>query len=213
MPGEHFPWSIDQRRADALVTLCSAQIASDTDPDRATLVVHTTFDELRTGGNGETEHDAVIPGATLQRLLCTARVQTVVDDASGTAVGIGRATRVVPEWLARQVRFRDRGCRFPGCGARAYTEAHHIDWWRDGGRTDLDNLVLICSFHHRLVHEYDWSLRLRRDGSVDWFDPRRRMFTARPPSVADEPSSTAGARLEPMEVEHPGRSPGSAPAA
>ena len=61
--------------------------------------------------------------------------------------------------MIRQVRYRDRECRFPGCGSRRFTEAHHIVWWRDGGRTDLDNLLLICSFHHRLVHEHGWSLR------------------------------------------------------
>jgi predicted restriction endonuclease len=47
--------------------------------------------------------------------------------------------------MVRQIRYRDRGCRFPGCGTAAFTQAHHIRWWRHGGRTDLDNLLLICS--------------------------------------------------------------------
>lgn len=86
--------SVEHRRADALVALCSATLAADPDPDRATLVVHTTFDDLRTGGNGETEAgDIVIPAAALQRMLCTARVQVAVDDGAGTrsasAVSLG----------------------------------------------------------------------------------------------------------------------------
>ena len=201
MPGEHPEWSIEQRRADALVALCSASIAADPDRDRATVVVHTTFDDLRTGGNGETEGDGVIPGLTLRRLLCTARVQTVVEDASGTAVGVGRMTRVVPAWLHRQIRHRDHECRFPACGARAFTEAHHITWWRNGGRTDLDNLVLLCSFHHRLVHEHGWSLHMRSAGLVDWFDTRGGAFVGRPTRTSDSP-------LPATEVDHPARSPG-----
>lgn len=190
MPHEDPEWSIEQRRADALVALCSASIAADADHDRATVVVHTTFDDLRTGGNGESEGGGVIPGVTLRRLLCSARVQTVIEDSSGTAVGVGRTTRVVPAWLQRQIRHRDRECRFPACGARAFTQVHHIEWWRNGGRTDLDNLVLLCSFHHRLVHEHGWTVYMRSDGSVDWFDPR------------------GGGPIPAMEIDHPARSPG-----
>src|SRR6059058_1325663 len=55
--------------------------------------------------------------------------------------------------MMRQLRYRDVECRFPGCGARRFTQAHHIVWWKEGGPTDLDNLVLVCFFHHKLVHE------------------------------------------------------------
>ena len=196
MPHEHPEWSVEQRRADALVALCSASIAADPDRDRATVIVHTTADDLRSGGNGETEGGDVIPGATLRRLLCSGRIQAVLEDPSGTALGVGRMTRVVPAWMQRQIRHRDRECRFPACGARAFTQVHHIEWWRNGGRTDLDNLVLLCSFHHRLVHEHGWSVRVRSDGSIDWFDGRGRIFRAR------------ASREPPREIDHPGRSPG-----
>ena len=83
-------------------------------------------------------------------------------------LGLGRMSREPSAWIVRQVRYRDRGCRFPGCGARSFTEAHHIVWWSRGGRTDLDNLVLICSFHHRLVHEHGWSIERDADGEVRW---------------------------------------------
>lgn len=196
MPHEHPEWSVDQRRADALVALCSASIAADADGDRATVIVHTTADDLRSGGNGEIEGGGIIPGAALRRLLCSSRVQAVLEDASGTALGVGRLTRVVPTWMQRQIRHRDRECRFPACGARAFTQVHHIAWWRDGGRTDLDNLVLLCSFHHRLVHEHGWSLRVRSDGSIDWLDGRGRPSSMR-----------AGREPPPIEIDHRGRSP------
>jgi len=82
--------------------------------------------------------------------------------------------------MVRQVRYRDRGCRFPGCGTRRFTEAHHIVWWRRGGRTDLDNLLLICSFHHKLVHELGWRIERDRGGTVRWFRPDGIRYRAGP---------------------------------
>ena len=73
--------------------------------------------------------------------------------------------------MLRQLRYRDSECRFPGCGARQFTQAHHIVWWKRGGTTDLGNLVLVCSFHHKLVHEHGWGLRRDPTGEVRWFRP------------------------------------------
>jgi hypothetical protein len=72
--------------------------------------------------------------------------------------------------MLRQVRYRDQGCTFPSCGTHRFAEAHHIVWWRNGGRTTLDNLTLICSFHHKQVHEYGWRIERGDDGALHWFD-------------------------------------------
>ena len=169
MPGEEDAWSADARRADALVALASARIADDPDPDRATVVVHAqvnaTTGELRCG---ELEDGPALHRETVERLLCTARSQTVLEDLDGNVLVLGRMTREPSASMVRQVRYRDRGCRFPGCGARRFTEAHHITWWSRGGRTELDNLLLICSFHHRLVHEHGWSIERDSSGEVTW---------------------------------------------
>jgi hypothetical protein len=87
--------------------------------------------------------------------------------------------------MLRQIRHRDRECRFPGCGSRRFTEAHHIVWWRDGGRTNLENLVLICSFHHRLVHEYGWCLEGTAT-DLHWSRPDGTRYQAgpSPPAIA-----------------------------
>jgi hypothetical protein len=104
----------------------------------------------------------------------------VVEDASGQPVRLGRIRRDPPEWMVRQLRYRDRECTFPGCGMRRFTQAHHVRWWNRGGRTDLDNLVLICSFHHTLVHELGWSLTRDQDGTVQWFYPDGIRYRAGP---------------------------------
>ena len=181
MPGEEDAAFAEARRADALVAVCSARIARDADPDRATLVVHATVDELaRTDGVATIEGGATVHAETARRLACTARVQAVIEDERGEPVRLGRLSREPSEAMMRQLRYRDGECRFPGCGAQRFTQAHHVVWWGDGGRTDLDNLVLVCSFHHRLVHEHGWHLRRREGGEVTWYRPDGERYLAGP---------------------------------
>jgi hypothetical protein len=66
--------------------------------------------------------------------------------------------------MRRALELRDRGCRFPGCGSR-FTDAHHIRHWADGGTTRLDNLVLVCKAHHRLLHDGRFKVRMDEDVS------------------------------------------------
>ena len=117
---------------------------------------------------------------TARRLLCQGRVQVVVEDQDAQPVHLGRITREPPAWMLRQLRYRDRECRFPGCGARRFTQAHHPVFWEHGGPTDLDNLILICAFHHRLVHEDGWSVRWGEGGTVWWLRPDGTRYRAGP---------------------------------
>ena len=68
----------------------------------------------------------------------------------------------------------------PRLWARRFTQAHHIVWWSRGGTTDLDNLILLCSFHHKLVHEHGWTVKRDSDGTVRWFHPDGRRYHAGP---------------------------------
>lgn len=185
MPGEDDSWHADARRADALVAVCSGHIAGDPDPDRATVVVHAPLEALtERAGSCEIEGGPVIAVETAERLLCSARTQVVLEGADGQALGVGRVSADPPAWMIRQLRFRDHGCTFPGCGSRRFTQAHHVVWWNRGGRTDLDNLTLVCSFHHKLVHEFGWSLRLL-GGRTRWYRPNGRRHRAGPAPPGD----------------------------
>jgi Domain of unknown function (DUF222)/HNH endonuclease len=200
LPGEEDEVYASARRADALVALCSARVASDPEPDRATVVVHARLDGLRQDTGGcEIEGGPVIHPQSVRRLLCNARVQTVVEDQDGTVLGVGRLSRQVPAWMVRQVRHRDRECRFPGCGARRFTEAHHLRWWRHGGRTDLHNLALICSFHPRLVHEHGWSVKREATGDLLWRRPDGARYESGP-SPGYESGPSLGSSLDLMQA-------------
>jgi hypothetical protein len=68
------------------------------------------------------------------------------------------------------LRSRDKGCAFPGCHHTRFVDAHHIEHWSAGGETKLDNLMLLCSQHHKLVHEGGFSIE--RDYQNRWFFKR-----------------------------------------
>lgn len=195
MPGEEDACHADARRADALVALASTSLASDSDPDRATVVVHAPLGALLSGGAGcELEGGGVIHPETAKRLLCSSRVQAMIEDGMGQPVGVRRMAREPSAWMLRQLRYRDSECRFPGCGARRFAQAHHIVWWERGGRTDLDNLLLLCTFHHKLVHEYGWAVTRAEDGEVRWFHPDGNRYRGpAPPAETFEPQPTLAA--------------------
>ena len=175
---------IDMRLADALVDIASIRLGSDPDPDRASLVVHVDLDTLVAGrGVAEVETGPTITAETARRLACDARLQTVLDGPNGLPVGIGRTSRTIPAWLNRLIRRRDKGCRFPGCERTRWVHAHHLVHWSNGGPTDLDNLVTLCGYHHRLVHDGGWKIEGSPNGDLIFIRPDGRPFQPRPPTL------------------------------
>ncbi|SDU76284.1 HNH endonuclease [Jiangella alkaliphila] len=116
----------------------------------------------------------------LRRLACDAGVSRVLTDPAGVPLDVGRQYRTVTpaQWVALVAR--DKGCAFPGCSRpAAWTQAHHVKHWADGGATDLNNLVLLCGHHHRSVHHRGWTVRVGADGQPEflpppWIDPGRQ---------------------------------------
>ena len=86
-------------------------------------------------------------------------------DADGRIVEVGARTRTIPPALRRALKYRDSGCRFPGCGL-PFGQGHHIRHWAHGGPTTLSNLVLLCRRHHRAVHEEGFQVERQADGEL-----------------------------------------------
>ena len=186
------------RAADALVELASTRLGADADADRATVVVHVGAEALAGGaGNAVLEDGPAISGHTARRLACDARLQLVVDGLDGQPVGVGRTARTVPPWLARMVRRRDRGCRFPGCGRTRWTHAHHRCHWADGGPTDLDDLVQLCSHHHHLIHSDAWRIEGDAAGPLRYVRPDGRPLADHPPPLGRKARDHLNGRFPP----------------
>ncbi|MCA1004601.1 HNH endonuclease [Rhodococcus hoagii] len=108
--------------------------------------------------------------ATARRLACDCHLTPIVMD-DGVPINLGRTSRTVSKKQRRALIARDHGCAFPGCGAPpAHCEGHHVIHWADGGPTDLDNLVLLCRYHHTLLHHSHWEVKIGGDGHP-WFTP------------------------------------------
>jgi hypothetical protein len=94
-----------------------------------------------------------------------------VEGASGEPLDVGRKTRTISTPLRRLLRARDQGCRFPGCANDRYVDAHHIRHWAEGGETKPSNLVSLCRFHHRAVHEGGVRICVLDDGALRFVRP------------------------------------------
>ncbi|MBP0078817.1 HNH endonuclease signature motif containing protein [Prescottella equi] len=120
-------------------------------------------------------HTGPLSIATARRIACDCHLTPIVMD-DGVPLNLGRTSRTVSKKQRRALIARDHGCAFPGCGTPpAHCEGHHVKHWADGGPTDLDNLVLLCRYHHTLLHHSHWEVHIGPD--------RRPWFT--PPSTVD----------------------------
>ena len=140
-------------------------------PDNYLVVVHADEGALR-GGIGRSD----LPIETVKRLTCDCSIVKVVEDHDGTPLDVGRKQRVVSTTLRRALWARDRGCIFPGCRNRIYVQAHHRQHWTNGGETDIGNLMLLCTHHHRLVHEGGFTIRREQDDRLTFARPDGRVI-------------------------------------
>ena len=97
-------------------------------------------------------------------------------------LNVGRKTRSIPPAIRRALNARDRGCRFPGCPNTRYVDGHHIDHWAQGGETKLSNLVQLCRFHHRQVHEGKVVIQKLDDGALRFVKPDGESFDSVAPN-------------------------------
>jgi hypothetical protein len=116
-------------------------------------------------GRGVTDSGTPITAEQARRLACDARIVPAVLGGQGQVLDLGRSRRLITGAVHRALVLRDGGCAFPGCDRPPrWCDAHHIVPWSRGGVTSLDNAVLLCGFHHRLMHRTAWRVRLGHDG-------------------------------------------------
>jgi hypothetical protein len=178
----------DQRLCDAFVELIRSS-ASD-GPARSAnpffVVVHVPVAALleesgeQSALAGELERDGLISVETVRQIVCDATIAIGVDDDVGHTMYEGRARREPTAAQRREVMRRDRHCRFPGCANVTFTNTHHVVPWKPGGRTDLQNLALMCLHHHHLVHSKGWTMTGNANEELTFVGPSGRAMTTRP---------------------------------
>ncbi len=155
-------WST--RQADAFVNLLNAYLSGDggSSSDNHLVTIHVDESALA-GGDGR----AAVPIESVMRHCCDGHAVVITETTDGEPLAIGRKSRIIPKALERAVRARDRNCcRFPGCNNRRFLHCHHVEHWANDGETCLDNLLLLCTRHHTLVHE--GGFRIRKDFLDNW---------------------------------------------
>lgn len=180
-PAEALPPA--QRRADVLGEICRQFLDRTDRPSVAGERPHVTVTvdarDLSTNarsameqnghaGIGDLDHVGPVGSETARRMACDASVMRVVMRGRSEPLDVGRRTPVVPTALRRAMIARDGGCRFPRCDRpHTWCDAHHVVHWADGGATRLSNLLLLCRWHHRKVHERGgFRLQIRERGPV-----------------------------------------------
>ena len=155
------------QQADALVAVVKSYLdggqsaEGGATADHYQVVVHADARSL-TGGTGCSD----LPIETVRRLLCDCSLVTVIEDENARPLDVGRKQRIVSTPLKRALQARDRGCTFPGCHRQHYAEGHHLKHWIDGGETIPENMTLLCTHHHKKLHEGGFSIVKEADGTL-----------------------------------------------
>lgn len=179
--------------AHALSRIAEAYLARGPTPvkgaERHHVIVHIDAEVLSRDGPGRSrlaDGPAIAPEVA-RRLGCDASLSAIVKRGR-QVLSVGRKMRAIPAAIDRALRERDGGCRFPGCERTRFVDAHHVRHWAQGGETSLDNLVLLCCHHHRVVHEGGFWVRHEARGLV-FRDPGGDRLDPTPPLPLTDPAA------------------------
>jgi hypothetical protein len=194
------PRTLPQLRADSMESIfrwyCAAR-TNNTARGRGRTNVNLVYDiggldisdpALAAQARADTAHGQRLSRTTLERILCDCYISRVISAGHSNILDVGRLTRTVSNALWTALIVRDGHCVEKGCTLEpGHCEAHHVHYWEHGGRTDLDNLVLLCRYHHKQRH-----LREARKGKRS---THSRTATTRPtaPATTRDRSGSAGA--------------------
>jgi hypothetical protein len=179
--GSPDPRPIGKRRADAFGQILRTYLSSSERPMSGGVLPHVTLirpvpTALQAAVSGDAAVDTLgftgpISASTADLITCDSTLTSVTVDAAGAPLDVGRSERLFTPTIRKALAVRDGGCAHPGCGRPAsWCDAHHITPWSHGGKTSLDNGVLLCRLHHTAIHHGGWQVYLGPDRHP-WFIP------------------------------------------
>ncbi len=176
------PRPLPQRRADALADL-AGWFVNGGKPGGNPPNINTVIDIASLTGQTpqmatiRCDIDGIGPvtHTVLDQLCCDGRFTRFITAGPSVVLDMGRSTRLATNTQRRALAIRDRHCRFPSCNRKPqWCDAHHIDGWVESlGRTDIDNLILLCRRHHTLIHNSEWGITRTADGEFEFTNPAR----------------------------------------
>jgi hypothetical protein len=200
------PW--DQLTVDAVITAIGGGERGDRGervPEITVLIDHRSLlDGSHAEGICETDNGMPLPVSTVRRLCCEAEILPVVLDGAGQVLDVGMSKRTATRAQRRGLRAMHRTCAHPDCTVSFDAcRIHHVIPWRQGGPTDIDDLLPVCETHHHLVHEGGWNLTMTPDRVATWTRPdgvHHHTGTTVDMTIEDTRATTTAAHRVSMEV-------------
>lgn len=175
--GVRDPRTQAERYGDAFGDYVRMKTASPDLPSQAgesthILITMSYEDLMRDLGEAQLELAGPLNATDARMLACDCRIRPVVLGKAGEPLDVGRSARTVSIPQKYALTARDKGCAWPGCDMPVFRcTAHHIVEWRHHGETKIDNLVLLCGRHHRMIHSSEWKVRIAQDGLPEFTPP------------------------------------------
>jgi len=201
-----------QKQADALVQVARGYLAGGADKKSSTadhyqVMVHVDESALihnDTNGDIDQGGKSDLPIESVRRIMCDASIVPITKDKHGDPLNVGRKQRVVSSPMKRALVGRDKCCRYPGCTHDKWLDAHHVMHWVDGGETSLSNTLLLCSKHHRLLHEGGYTIRKNFEGNWTFRNRKEKVIPDSPIFKADYYDHPSGrpSGVNGFEVDH-----------
>ena len=177
--------------------ICTSPNRSHNAPHITVLVDQTTLTEgAHDTATHHTGNGHRVPPQAIERLGCNSALQKVVLDDCGLPINVGRKYRTATDHQWTALRAIYASCAWKDCD-RPFTwcQLHHVNEWHRGGKTDLDNLVPLCSTHHHRVHEGQWNIELEQDRRLLIWKPNGDYYDSARPSRLAEPTSADHRRV------------------
>ncbi len=195
------PWA--QLQVNAFIATVASGGSVNRVPEVSILIDYRTIcDGLHARSICELENGTPIPISTARRLCCDANVLPVVLGCDGEVLDVGQAQRTANRQQRRALRAMHRTCVHPD-----YTvtfdncRIHHVEFFRNGGRTDVANMVPVCEKHHHLVHEGGWKLTITKHRIGTWQRPNGTVW--RTESTINRRTTGPTSRILPTEQRQP----------
>ena len=141
--------------------------------------------------------------------LTHANMQLLIQH-NGVPLWLSNTTRTATRQQRRALNYRSGGqgtCEFPGCTQNRFLKAHHVNYHSTGGTTSLENLILLCQYHHNELHTQHWTITTNNNQIFTFWNNNTCLGTTTTATttaaVATQTNNTANTAIPQLQQQHP----------